>query len=344
MIDPEQPLPNSKKHYWGYFPVLVILGLAVYILLPQIANLQNSWAVVKSMTWWAVGLAACAETISWLGNGIVIWAILDNRNHKLSIGKGSLIALGTLSISLVAGGGVGLAVMIGWIRHETHDGHIAFLAGTLPPFLNNGVLLAVSLFGTAYLLFVRVLSRLQLIEFSLVLFLLGLLTTVVLLALRSKKTATNICLWLNSLWNRIRHKSYTDEKVIEMVDQFFYTLSSLQNGKWRKPLLGAVINVGFDMTAMFFLFIAAGYRISLGDLLAGYGFPLALGKLAFILPGGIGVVETSMVAVFSRLHVPSTVSVVVTMGYRLFSFWLPTVIGFIAAAYLSGKLFSKEKK
>jgi glycosyltransferase 2 family protein len=193
------------------------------------------------------------------------------------------------------------------------------------------------------LLFIRVLSQLQLIEFSLVLLFLGSLTALVLLALRSSKTATRIAVWLTNHWAEIRHKPFPPEKTTELVEQFFVTLSSLGDGRWLRPLLGAIINVGFDMAAMFFLFMAAGYRISLGDLSAGYGFPLALGKLAFILPGGIGVIEASMVAVFSRLHVPSAVSVVVIMGYRLFSFWLPTMIGFVAAAYLSGNLFSGKK-
>jgi len=103
MIDQEQPLPSQKKHFWRYLPILIILGLAVYILLPQITTLEQSWAVVENMTWWAVVLAFMAETISWLGNGLVLHSILHVNHQKLSIGKGALIAIATLSISLVAG-------------------------------------------------------------------------------------------------------------------------------------------------------------------------------------------------------------------------------------------------
>ena len=35
--------------------------------------------------------------------------------------------------------------------------------------------------------------------------------------------------------------------------------------------------------------------------------------------------------------------VVVVLGYRLFSFWLPTLLGFVAAAYLGGKLPSPKR-
>jgi uncharacterized protein (TIRG00374 family) len=107
-------------------------------------------------------------------------------------------------------------------------------------------------------------------------------------------------------------------------------------------MLGAIANIVFDMLTLYFLFMAAGYNVSLGVLFAGYGLPLILGKMAFLLPGGVGVIEGSMVALYDSLRVPNAVSVVVILGYRLFSFWLPTLLGFAAATYLSGKSASAK--
>jgi len=64
--------------------------------------------------------------------------------------------------------------------------------------------------------------------------------------------------------------------------------------------------------------------------------------MAFLFPGGLGVVEGSMVILYDSLQVPNAVSVVVILGYRLLSFWLPSLLGFAAAAYLSRKSFSTE--
>jgi len=41
-----------------------------------------------------------------------------------------------------------------------------------------------------------------------------------------------------------------------------------------------------------------------------------------------------MAAVYSSLDVPTSISVVVILSYRLFSFWIPIVLGFAAAGYL----------
>jgi glycosyltransferase 2 family protein len=122
------------------------------------------------------------------------------------------------------------------------------------------------------------------------------------------------------------------------------TWHSLRKGNWERPMLGAIANLAFDMLTVYFLFIAAGHYVSVGILFAGYGLPFILGRLAFMLPGGVGVIEAGMVAIYDSLKVPDAVSVVVILGYRLFSFWLPTLLGFAAAAYLSGKFPTMKGK
>jgi glycosyltransferase 2 family protein len=345
MANYEQPLKSPKIRPWRYLPILIMLGLAAYLLLPQIATLQRSWSVVQSMIWWAVTLAAAAQVLSYLGGGFMLHAILDNNRQKLTIGKGALITMAAFSVGLVAGGWVGTAAATyGWIHREKLDEHAGALAGTLPPLLNNAVLVAASLIGIIYLLVVHDLSQLQLIEFGAVLLVLGLTAAGGVVALRFPETATRLAVWLASRWAALRHKPFTPGETIASVRQFVVAWESLRKGKWVRPTLGAIANIGFDILTLYFLFIAAGHNVSLGILFAGYGLPLILGKMAFLLPGGVGVIEGSMVALYDSLHVPNAISVVVILGYRLFSFWLPTLLGFVAAIYLSGKSSSIKEK
>ena len=338
MVNHELESSSSKIRLWRYLPILIIVGVAVYLLVPQITTLQNSWSVVHGMIWWAVGLAVISQALSYLGSGFMLHAILDTNQQKLSTLKGTLITMASVSIGLVAGGWVGgAAATYGWVRRESHDGNTAVLAGTLPALLNNGVLVGVSLIGTAYLILVHDLSKLQLIEFSIILLMLGLMTAGLIVALRFPQTATRYIVCLAGYWATLRRKPYTPEKTISRVNQFVIAWDSLRKGNWLYPMLGAIANIGFDMLTLYFMFIAAGYKVNLGVLFAGYGLPLILGKIAFLFPGGVGVIEGSMVALYDSLNVPDAVSVVVILGYRLFSFWIPTILGFLAASYLSGK-------
>jgi len=340
-MDKHPPLLKSPKiHIWRYLLILVILGLAVQLLVPQIASLESSWSVVQDMTWWAVVLAVAAQIFSYLGAGYMLHAILANNHQKLSIFKGAMITLASASIGLVAGGWVGdAAATYAWVRREVDDNNTATLAGTLPPILNTALLAVMALIGTAYLLAVHDLGQAELIEFGITLLALVLIIFSLASALRYPKLATRLVVWLAGRWAALLHKQYEPEETMAAVGEFVDAWNSLGDGKWRGPLLGAIANLSFDMLTLYFLFIAAGHNVSLGVLFAGYGLPFILARMAFLLPGGLGVVEGSMVVLYDSLLVPNAVSVVVILGYRLLSFWLPSLLGFAAAAYLSRKSF-----
>lgn len=67
---------------------------------------------------------------------------------------------------------------------------------------------------------------------------------------------------------------------------------------------------------------------------SGYDLPLLLGKLAFVVPGGVGMIKASLSAMYNGLGVPHPITGVVVLTYRLISLWLTSIIGFPVAAYL----------
>jgi len=339
----ELPAPTPKVRLWRYLPILIILGLAVHLLVPQITTLTKSWSVVQKMIWWAVGLAVIAQVSSYVGSGFMLHAILKNNQEKLSTLKGILITLAAYSVGLVAGGWVGgAAATYGWVRQESRDGSAAALAGTLPPMLNNAVLAVISVIGVIHLIAIHDLSQMQLIDFGAVLLLICMVAVGVIAALRAPERISRLAVRLSSRFAKWRHKEYQPQATIASIEQFVHAWQALGNGRWLIPALGAIANISFDMLTLYFLFIAARYNISLGILFAGYGLPFMLGKIAFMFPGGLGVIEAGMVAMYVSLKVPNEVSVVVILGYRLLSFWIPTFLGFAAAAYLGGGLSKRN--
>mgnify|MGYP001769238907 CR=1 FL=1 len=67
--------------------------------------------------------------------------------------------------------------------------------------------------------------------------------------------------------------------------------------------------------------------------------PKLLGKAAFFLPGGVGIIEGTMAALYNGLGVPPGVTVVVILGYRVLSFWIPTLLGFPLIVYFQRTTF-----
>jgi hypothetical protein len=327
-----------KIHPWRYILILIILGLGVHLLVPQITQLEHSWSVVKNLTWWAVALALISQMFSYLGNGFLLRSLVASDQQHVSTFKGALISLASASIGLVTGGWLaGAAVTYGWIKKEQKDGSEAILAGTLPSILNNGMLLIAALFGTLLLLIYHDLSKFQLIEFEIILLFLAVLAGVIFVTFQFPEKMKNLLIQVLQFFAKFRRKPLKPEKILNSLEQFLNSWHIFIKSNWVKPLLGAIVNIGFDILTLYFIFLAAGYFVNPGILLAGYGLPLFLGKMAFIIPGGVGVVEGTMVALYDSLKVPNEVGVVVILGYRLISFWIPTILGFIAAAFLTGK-------
>jgi hypothetical protein len=184
-----------------------------------------------------------------------------------------------------------------------------------------------------HLLIVHELSTLQAISFGLILLLLSLVIGGMLWGAQHRAQLTTLIIWIATRWAKLRHQSYDPIKTEAAVGKLFRAWYMLHTGGWRGPALGAVLNVVFDMLTLYFLFIAAGHAISPGILLVGYGLPQLFGKMTF-LPGGIGVVEGTMAAMYNGLGVPDAITVVVVFTYRFISFWLPTLLGFMFFPYL----------
>ncbi|NLW72932.1 MAG: UPF0104 family protein [Chloroflexi bacterium] len=336
MIDFEhQPQPNRRKG-WRYLIVIVILGLAVNLLLPKIADLRNAWDVVRGFTWWAVALAFLVELAAYIGYGYCLRSIVAIHGYDLSLLKGAMIAMASYSIGLVAGGWVSAtAAVFSFMRKERVNRSTATIAGVLPALLLNVSIEFVAIFGIIYLLIIGQLSQSQLIQYSIFLVVLALVSAGIFGALLFPKLAFKAANW--ALWNyaRLKKKPYDPARTQSMVNSFINAWKGLGDGRWVKPMVGGAMYIVFDMLALYFMFVAAGSAINPGVLFAGYGLPLLLSKIAFIFPGGIGVIEASMAALFTSLGVSHEISIVAIIAYRLVSFWIPLLIGFLAAGLLS---------
>lgn len=287
------------------------------------------------MALWAVGLAFISQLLSYLGSGLLLQSTLAIAHQKVSLWLSTLIVFGSTSVGLVAGGTVGYSAAIyRWTSGGEGSMQGATLASILEPLFNNFMLVLVSIVGMAYLILVHSLTQAQLIGFGVTLLILGLTIGSVALVVRFRDQATKAVVWVSFRLTRLRRKPFDPNATRLEIGELFGAWDRLWQGAWHRPAEGAFLNTAFDMLTLYFLFVAAGENVSPGVLLAGYGLPLLVGKVAFFLPGGVGVVEGSMAVLYSRLGVPEATAVVVVLAYRLISFWIPSLAGFPIAAYL----------
>lgn len=315
--------------------ILIVLGLAVHIYLPMIPTLEHSVKVVQQMALWAVGLSVLAQALSYVCAGYLLRSIVHLTARVLSIFRAVLIVMAAYSLGMAAGGMVGAAAATyRWVHKQGTRSEIASIASTMPGFFNSSVLLLAASVSVIHLLINKQLSNIQLLGFTLILLTLISLSVLLLWGFRHRVALIQLTHRLATRWSGFRKRTYDPHKADQWFMGLFEAWELMIKGGWRGPALAAVLNVACDMLTLYFMFIAAGYPISAEVLLTGYGLPLLLGRMAFFIPGGIGVVEGTMAALYDGLGVPDSISVVVVLAYRLVSFWLPLGIGFLLIGFL----------
>jgi uncharacterized membrane protein YbhN (UPF0104 family) len=313
---------------------LLLLGLAVHVIFLHLPELRHSWEVVRNMALWAVGLAALAQILSYVGSGYLLRTLVAVVGQRLSIGVGVLVTLAASFVGLFSGGMIGnAAATYRWLYRRGVSKEGALLAGWLPSFFNNVALAVVGVVGVAHMIAIHELSGLQAIGFGLTLVMLGGALGIVLWGVYQRPRFTALLANVARRWSRFRKRAYHPAATEAAAGRVFVTWDVMYRGGWRGPALGALLNIGFDALTLYLLFVATGHPVSLGVLLTGYGLPLLLSKISF-LPGGVGIVEATMAALYNGMGVPGATTVVVVLAYRAVSFWLPTLLGLPLAAYL----------
>ena len=102
-----------------------------------------------------------------------------------------------------------------------------------------------------------------------------------------------------------------------------------------KAGIWAAANWLLDCASLYVFCLAFGARVSPIDVLVAYGLANILAVIP-LTPGGLGVVELTIVAVLKGFGVPGGVAAAGVLSWRLVNFWLPIPFG--GASYLSLRL------
>jgi uncharacterized protein (TIRG00374 family) len=104
----------------------------------------------------------------------------------------------------------------------------------------------------------------------------------------------------------------------------------------------------FDLLSLDLVFLALRYQPGFGPLAVAYGAANIASAIP-LTPGGLGVIEVTLVAITVGFGVPRATAVLAVLGYRIVNFWLPLIPGAIAYIRLrlrpdaDGKQKGKDK-
>lgn len=334
---------SKSKNIFRMIGLVVFFALGITILSPYIAKIPESINAIQNLDFGDLGLAVLCEFLRFLGYAVLINAILGLFKDHVSIWQALMIILASASFGMIAGGMAGsIAASIQWLHERKVKLQAATVASILQNLLNNIAIFLLSLLGVAYL---RSMDALTKPQWNAVLIILCMLVVVLVfsgLFLTKREKSIGFLISVIQWVSKILKKEIDEGKIREQIGEVYEVWDVVLRKKWWRPLLGLSMSFLFDILALYFFFLSAGQPLSFTTLIIGYGLPQLLGKAAFVLPGGIGVVESSMIDLYQKMGISSSVSVIVVLAYRLIAFIIPTLLGFLFVFSLQRVFHKKE--
>lgn len=317
----------------GWFRIgirLLLLALAVHFTLPQLAGLEATGEALARSTLWAGFLALGLEAASLWSYGELVLGLLRATGEpapRWVIQRGTLVQ-NALARSLPGGSMAGLPIVVDGLHRSGLSGprSTTALAGAgllstivLAALLPTGALLALvggvrgGVSGSAALLSGAVLVG----------------AVALRRVLRRPEAAGRIVSSAVRLVDRGPLRKHLDpDRVGAAVAGGVRELDGVAKrpGLLARSALWAAANWLFDAAALFVIAATIGSGTPLAAVLVVY----VVGQLVAALPltpGGVGLVEATMIGAFVAAGAPAGAATATVLGWRLVSHWLPIPVG-----------------
>jgi len=301
---PAATTPSPGRRVLRPLIIAVVIGFAIYILLPQIGEIEQAFVALRSGRWRYLWVVAIGASMTFVTSG---WMVVTSTDLRLPFRRTVLEQVAAWFMATVTPARVGWVVITqGYLVKAGADEHSAYAASTL-----NLLITFLAHLGLLLVL-LPLLPALELPPVT------PPSTEVVIVVVLAVLVGAGIILWIP----RARRFLVTD-----LVGVLKAMPAVLSNPRRASLLLIAAVagNIAF--------------AIALAGSIAAYGpVPSFLGVLvAYMLaatisgvaptPGGLGAMEAALVAALVRLGVESGVAVAAVLTFRLATFWVPMPIG-----------------
>jgi len=319
------PLP--WKAVVKHAAMVVVAGVAIYLVFPTITEVLASWPRLSTLDPWWIGVAISAE-IAHFACTIALQRLVLRTRAWFSVVT-SQLAGNAISLIMPGGAAVGAAVQFRMLAVSGLDAGptVSGLAG-------------VSLLGVGSLLFLPAIALPVILAGAptsrglLNAAILGAAAFVAFVALGAVLLTYDAPLrWVGRGAQRLRNWVLRKRPPIDGLDK---TLIEQRNEiravlaqQWWQALLLTAGRLALDYLCLLAALRATGSDPRPSLILVAYAVAGVIGMIP-ITPGGIGIVEASLTGLLVLASVNSSQAVLATLAYRIASYWLPLFAGPVA--------------
>jgi glycosyltransferase 2 family protein len=332
--------------------VAFVLGLAAFGAIFLFVDFRELWAVLAHANPWMVGLPLLCMVASYLTMARSYQGIADAAGHPVPLVDMLKITFVANSMNyLVATGGLsGFAVRMYFFTRLGMPSQMAVIVSLAQTFLTNITLLAFVLVGFAYVFASHTLQGSALVATTALLALAIAAAGLAALLLLHPRLRRRTLFWLaqTSYWimhrllpHRTPARTHIWRYQFNLNRGITFLLSRKQ--AMAAPLFYIIVDWGLTILILYTSFLTVRYWIDLAEVIVGFAVGIVL-SFATLIPGGLGVMEGSMAAIFASLGVPFETAVVAVLLFRVAYYLLPLLISlfFLHGMFVQGTNLSKE--
>jgi uncharacterized protein (TIRG00374 family) len=309
--------------------LLLVGGVAIYLLLPSLLAVFGSWHTLRAVDWRFAAIALVCELASFACR----WEL-----DRIALGTRDRFAVVTAQLTgnalgrvLPGGGATAMAVEVSMLGRAGVDAKTAVAGLGASTVLQVAMTLTLPVLalpavigGTSVPHGLATASYLGAAAFALLLVVGALVFTTD----APLKLVGRVTQWiLNKTVRRKRPLTHLAEELLAVRDD----VRSVLGRNWRSALLAAAGKTGFDYLALLAALRAVGAEPDPALVLLAYAAAAVL-ALVPATPGGLGFVEAGLLGMLTLADVPAGEALTATLLYRVVSFWAPIPAG--AVAYL----------
>lgn len=303
--------------------VLVLLGFSLYKL-----DIERALSALREASWGLTFAALFFTVVSYFCAGVSF--VYANRIFGINFPSYELFTVGFVSTVLnnvtATGGLAGHSLRTIVLKRKEITISKILAISLFHSYFNNLIFFAFFPIGLGYLLTT---GKLGSIGTSVIVLLLVIFTALFLVSsgMIFSEPLRNVVLKIITHAVRLT----TGRDVGAQIDQFHIAMNEGIGSinKSRQFATNMALFIIFDwmgsVLALGFCFDALGEPVKLGLLITGFTIGFTLGVLSMI-PGGLGVQDSSMVGVFTLLGVPIEKAILAILLFRLLYYFLPLLL------------------
>jgi uncharacterized protein (TIRG00374 family) len=314
--------------------LFVALTVGVFVYLPRIGGLAHDAAGLRHANLVFVVASVVAQTVSLASYALLYRRVLASFGAQVRFPLVARVVLASFLVSHLTplGSATGTLLNVSTLEADGVTPATTSEAIGVTSLVSSAALVAV--FGAGFVATAgRHISQNYVMIAGIALALVLCVAAIAILVGNHPGVAERAVRRLARMARHFRH-SIDPEQAAQTSKQLVISARSALTGRAFLASFGyAVGDLFFDLLSLDLMFLAFGYQPGLGPLAVAYAAANIASAIP-LTPGGLGVIEVTLVAVTVGFGAPRATAVLAVLGYRVVNYWLPLLPGALAYVHL----------